>query len=67
MMVLGRWLMTECQGPAPAITRTSRRLSKLTDGDIGPLMEILSAISDDPLSDTQKDALDDIKRAFHIR
>ena len=67
MMVLGRWLMTECQGAAPAVTRASRRLSKLTEGDVGPLMDILKAISDDPLSDTQREALDDIKRAFRIR
>ena len=67
LVVLGRWLMTECQGPEPAIGRASRRLYKLTGGDIGPLLKILTEVSEEPLSDKQRDALDDIRNAFRIR
>ncbi|MDA8586338.1 hypothetical protein N9L47_08725 [Rhodobacteraceae bacterium] len=67
LLILGRWLMNECNGPSPAITRAARQLYKLTSGDIGPLMEILKSVSADPLSDQQRDALDEIRRAFRIR
>ncbi len=67
LLVLGRWLMNECNGPEPAIPRASRQLYKLTSGDIGPLMEILKTITSDPIGDRQRDALEDIRRAFRIR
>ena len=67
LLILGRWLMNECNGPEPAIPRASRQLYKLTAGDIGPLMEILKSVTGDPLGDRQREALDDIKRAFRIR
>lgn len=67
LLILGRWLMNECHGPEPAIPRAARQLYKLTAGDIGPLMEILKSVSADPLGDHQREALDDIKRAFRIR
>lgn len=66
LLVLGRWLMNECQGADPAVARASRCLYKLTSGDIGPLMEILKSVSADPLGDRQREALDDIRRAFRI-
>jgi len=67
LLILGRWLMNECNGPEPAITRASRQLFRLTDGDIGPLMEILKSASANPLSDRQREALDEIRRAFRIK
>ena len=67
LMVLGRWLMNECQGPQPAISRSARKLHKLVGKDIGPMMEILDAVSSDPLSAQQKDALEDIRNAFKLR
>ena len=67
LLVLGRWLMNECQGADPAVTRAARCLYKLTNGDIGPLMDILKSVSTDPLGDRQREALDDIRRAFRIR
>lgn len=67
LLILGRWLMNECNGPEPAITRASRQLYRLTGGDIGPLMEILKSASADPLSDRQREALDEIRRAFRIK
>ena len=66
LIILGRWLMNECKGPSPAIARTAKRLNTLTKGDIGPMLTILQSISTDPLTDQQREALDDIKRAFRI-
>ena len=67
LMVLGRWLMNQCQGAQPAISRSARKLYKLVGNDMGPMMEILDAISHEPLSDQQKEALEDIRAAFKIR
>ena len=66
LAVLGRWLMNECSGAVPAIARASKRLYRL-DKNVTPLMEVLKDLSDTPLSDQQRDALHDIKQAFHIR
>ena len=66
LSILGRWLMNECKGASPAITRASKRLYRL-DKNVAPLMEVLKDLSDTPLTDQQRDALHDIKRAFHIR
>jgi len=67
LMILGRWLMNECQGAQPAIARASRRLHRLTGGNPGPLLDVIGDVSDDPLTDRQKDALDDIRTAFRLR
>lgn len=67
LMVLGRWLMHECQGPAPAIARASKRLYALSGGDIAPLLTILKPVTSDPLSDRQREALADIRRAFRLK
>jgi len=66
LMVLGRWLMNQCNGAEPAVTRAARALFKLTGGDVGPLMEILAAASTEPISDKQRDALAEVKRAFRL-
>lgn len=67
LVVLGRWLMSECQGPVPAISRGARKLYKLSGGEIGPLFEILDAVSDGAPSEKQQDALDDIRTAFRLK
>ena len=67
LMVLARWLMNQCNGPQPAISRSARKLYKLVGKDIGPMMEILDAISTETLSEQQKDALDDVRNAFKLR
>lgn len=66
LMILGRWLMNECKGPQPAITRSARKLHKLVGSDIGPMMEILDTITSDPISDQQREALNDIRNAFRL-
>lgn len=69
MEVLGRWLMTECGGPEPAIARMSRKLFKLEGvAQAEPLMDILKQlVADNGLSDRQRSALEDIQRAFRLR
>ena len=69
MMVLGRWLMNECGGADPAISRISRKLQRI-DGahSFDALMTLIkSVLPDSGLNDEQGDGLDDIKRAFRIR
>ena len=65
--VLGRWLLTECKTPSAAITRLSRRLFKVKDdGSWDDLQEVLAALVSDQLSESQQDAISDMKRAFHM-
>lgn len=69
LAVLGRWLMGECRGAQPAIARATRRLYKLSGAEhLGALMGVVRQVTPaDGLSDRQRDALDDIKRAMRIR
>lgn len=70
LTVLGHWFVGECGTPGQAVARISRKLFKLNGGDsFEPLMDILGAIAaaGNGLSDNQKDALEDVKRAFRIR
>lgn len=69
MLILGRWLVTESRGPAPAVTRLCRRLAKIDRaGGFTPLMAVLNdtarAGRGGIVSERQKDALDEIARAF---
>lgn len=61
--VLGRWLMTQCDGPAPAITRLGKRLYKL-DGSWSLLQDVLMGLVDGDLSERQTSAIHDLKVAF---
>ena len=69
MMVLGRWLMNECGGADPAISRISRKLQRIDGANsFDALMALIkSVVPAEGLNDRQRDALDDIKRAFRIR
>lgn len=71
LSILGRWFMTECGGPQPAIARLSRKLYKI-DGakSVEPLLAIVQAVlvvGDGQLNDNQRDALDDVRRAFRLQ
>lgn len=70
LAVLGRWMMTQCNGPDAAVTRMSRKLYKLGKGDsFTPLMSVLKTMlaeADGPINDKQKSALEDIQTAFKI-
>ncbi len=70
-LILGRWLVNEANGPQPAIARLSRRLAKIDRaGSFTPLMAVLNDVAasgrNAAVSDRQKDALDEIARAFKI-
>lgn len=70
MLILGRWLVNECNGPMPAVTRLSKRLVRLDRaGSLTPLMSVLNDVGQTAhgdLSDTQKDALAEISRRFKL-
>ncbi|MGH1368775.1 MAG: hypothetical protein ACRBCL_09170 [Maritimibacter sp.] len=69
LMVLGRWLMTECKGPETAVARLAKRLAKIGDEQsFTRLMGVIKEVSSvsGGLSDKQQTALSDIKRAFRI-
>lgn len=68
MEVLGRWFMSECGGAEPAIARISRKLYKLGGAEqTEPLMAVLKGAVTSPLSERQRDALEDITRALRPR
>ena len=69
MMVLGRWLVGECQGPQPAITRLTKRLAKLDDRAFQQLLPVLNEVGSRSggLSAKQTDALDEIARILKLR
>lgn len=69
LAVLGRWLVTECQGPEPAIARASRRLFKLSGGQhLGAMMGVVQAATvGTELSPRQSEALGEIRRALRLR
>lgn len=44
MLILSRWLIGECQGPQPAITRLTKRLGKLDPAAFRQLLPVLNEI-----------------------
>jgi hypothetical protein len=67
IMILARWLMNQCGGPTPTISRISRRLYKFDNvQSVTTLMTILKSLGGGTFSDSQRDALEDITRAFHL-
>lgn len=72
MQVLGRWLVAECGGAQPAVSRLARKLYKLRGQEgfeplLGVVQEVLSEGHGGSLSDRQRDALDDVRLAFRIK
>jgi len=68
--VLGQWFVNECKGPQPAVQRISKRLYTLTKSEhlevtMGVVTDTVAAGSGD-LSERQREALHDVKRAFHV-
>ena len=67
ILVMGHWMVNECNGPAPAVTRLGKRLMKLTgshglDAPLNVINDVAS--SQGGLTDTQRDALHDLQRIF---
>jgi len=68
--VLGHWFVNECKGAEPAVARLSKRLYRLTGKEhlettMGVVGDTVAAGSSG-LSDRQREALHDVKRAFHV-
>ncbi|MDU8928974.1 hypothetical protein RXV86_16390 [Alisedimentitalea sp. MJ-SS2] len=70
LAILGRWMASECGSPDAAISRLSRKLVRMAGQDVfTPLLSIVNATltaSSTSLNTQQKEALDDVKRAFRI-
>jgi hypothetical protein len=72
MQVLGRWLVAECGGAQPAVSRLARKLYKLQgQAAFEPLFRVVNEVLVEghggALSDRQRNALEDVRLAFHIR
>jgi hypothetical protein len=69
-VILGRWLITECGGPAPGVERLCRRLWKLAGpGSFTPLMAVLKDVTDasgTASTARQGEALAQIARTYRI-
>ncbi|MFV0385572.1 hypothetical protein [Paracoccus sp. (in: a-proteobacteria)] len=68
MMIVGRWLVNECKGPQPAVTRMVKRLNRLDKTSFQTLLPILNDIGQRSggLSDRQRDALAEIARVMKL-
>lgn len=69
LVILGRWIMQQCNGPTAAIDRLSRKLHKMSGHDhFDALLKVLSrsAQPGGGLSEKQKAALEDIQRGFRL-
>ncbi len=65
MAVLGRWLMTQCDGAIYAIPRLGKRLKKLDDGSAwDKLQDLLQPLIQGELSQDQINAIDDLRLVF---
>lgn len=70
LVILGRWIMGECGGPAQAVSRLTKRLYKLSaQSQFGALVAIIQGIAKygkGSLSQQQKTALEDVQRGLRI-
>ena len=69
-LILGRWLVTECNGPEPGLTRLARRLYKMQGAEsLAPLMSVLkdvAAANRGGMSDKQREAIAEIGRLYRV-
>lgn len=69
-LILGRWMVTECQGAVPGFARLTKRLYKLKGTQsFDPLMAVLNDVGKSGrtgLTEQQKDALADLTRLYRI-
>ncbi|MEM6276380.1 MAG: hypothetical protein AAF714_05480 [Pseudomonadota bacterium] len=67
LLVLARWLIDQCNGASPALSRAARKLYKMErENAAGPMLGILSEVAASP-SGRQEDALHDVRVAFHMK
>ncbi|MEJ6395147.1 hypothetical protein V8J82_17930 [Gymnodinialimonas sp. 2305UL16-5] len=67
LLVMGHWMVNECNGPAPAVTRLGKRLMTLTgshglDAPLNVINDVALAMGG--LTDSQRDALHDLRNIF---
>lgn len=68
MMIVGRWLVSECKGPQSAVPRLTKRLYQLDKTGFQTLLAVLNDVGQAAggLSPRQRDALDEIARIMRI-
>ena len=70
-LILGHWFVSECHGPETAVPRLARKLTKLdAQSSFEPLLSVVTATAkagSGDLNAKQREALDDIRRAFRIK
>ncbi|MCK5502759.1 MAG: hypothetical protein KAI82_16100, partial [Tritonibacter mobilis] len=70
LVVLGRWIMTQCGDAAQAVPRLSRKLYKLSgQRDFNALVEIVQDIAKygkGELTSAQRSALEDLQRGLKL-
>lgn len=63
--VLGRWLMTQCDGASQAISRVGKRLFKIDGAASWDLLQdVLASLVEGDLSSAQVGAIEDLRVAF---
>ncbi|KGJ06448.1 hypothetical protein SAMN04487972_101106 [Paracoccus halophilus] len=68
LMIVGRWLVSECKGPQTAIPRLTKRLYQLDKTAFQPLLSVLDDVGQagGSLSPRQRDALDEVSRGMKL-
>ncbi|MEM1232991.1 MAG: hypothetical protein AAGH70_02595 [Pseudomonadota bacterium] len=67
LLILARWLIDQCNGASPALSRAARKLYKMQrENAAGPMLGILSEVAASP-SGRQQDALQDVRVALHLK
>lgn len=68
VLSLADWLVDQCQGAAPAVSRGARRLYKI-DGAAswGEVERLLGALDEGAPTERQQDAVADVRQALHLR
>jgi hypothetical protein len=67
MLILGRWLMTQCNGPENAVPRLSKRLYKIDGSNsFSKLQAVLVKLVQGELSSKQVTAIEDVKQALRV-
>ena len=67
LLILGHWLVNECNGPDPAIARMGKRVRSLAaDDGLDGVLRIFKPVAEASagLSEAQRDALADLARLF---
>lgn len=68
LLIVGRWLVSECKGPQNAIPRLTKRLYQLDKTAFQPLLAVLNDVGQagGGLSPRQRDALEEVSRGMKL-